>query len=321
MRKIYLSFLMSLMVGNIFAQTEKNNYKTVVDKFVYYYNESQTDSIFNQFSVEMKQAMPLDKTEAFIGGLKQQLGKVNDRKLIEYKSTFAVYKTEFENGTFALNISINKESKIDGLSVRPYIPDSIPIIERNTTKLILPFNGEWYVVWGGDTKELNYHVVVPSQKNAFDILIVDELGNTHRNNGENNDDYYCFGKELIAPCDAEVILAVDGIKDNKPGEMNSTFPLGNTVVLKTKNNEYLYFCHFKQFAIKVKQGDIIKQGDILGLCGNSGHSSEAHLHFHIQNTENMEVATGVKCYFNKLLVNGKKKNDYSPIREERISNL
>jgi len=321
MKRIILIVLIGLSISNLFAQTEKDTYKAVVDKFVSYYNEGQPDKIFNQFSTEMKSALPIEKTQAFVNGLKQQLGKIKEREFIKYESTVAVYKTQFVNGVFAMNISIDKESKIDGLFVKPYVPDNLPVIERNVTKLILPFKKQWYVFWGGDTEALNYHVVVKSQKNAFDFLIVDESKNTHKNNGEKNTDYYCFGKELIAPCNGEIILAVDGIKDNIPGQMNSTFPLGNTVIIKTKNNEYLYFCHFKQFSIKVRQGQKVKQGELLGLCGNSGRSSEAHLHFHIQNTENMEIATGVKCYFENIEVNGKIKTDYSPIKGELINNV
>ncbi|WP_225587111.1 M23 family metallopeptidase [Algoriphagus sp. Y33] len=63
-----------------------------------------------------------------------------------------------------------------------------------------------------------------------------------------------------------------------------------------------------------------KQGELLGLCGNSGNSSEAHLHFHIQNIEGITKATGTKAYFDKILVNGELKTDYSPIKGEKIKN-
>jgi murein DD-endopeptidase MepM/ murein hydrolase activator NlpD len=82
----------------------------------------------------------------------------------------------------------------------------------------------------------------------------------------------------------------------------------------------LFFAHFKQHSIKVTQGQKVKQGQILGLCGNSGNSSEPHLHFHIQNVEKMTEATGVKCFFDKLIVNGQTKTDYSPIQAEKIKN-
>ncbi|MCX6225784.1 MAG: hypothetical protein NTV01_13705 [Bacteroidia bacterium] len=56
----------------------------------------------------------------------------------------------------------------------------------------------------------------------------------------------------------------------------------------------------------------------LELCGDSGNSTEAHLHFHVQNVENMNVATGVKCYFDHLSVNGLPKTDYSPLKKDKI---
>ncbi len=70
----------------------------------------------------------------------------------------------------------------------------------------------------------------------------------------------------------------------------------------------------------VKQGQTVKQGQLLGLCGNSGNSSEPHLHFHIQNIEDINSATGVKCYFDSIIVNGDVKKDYSPIQKDNIKN-
>ena len=89
--------------------------------------------------------------------------------------------------------------------------------------------------------------------------------------------------------------------------MNPIYIPGNTVIIKTANDEYLFFAHFKQHSIKVKQGQQVKQGELLGLCGNSGNSTEPHLHFQIQNVENMNKATGVKSYFDNILVNGELK--------------
>jgi murein DD-endopeptidase MepM/ murein hydrolase activator NlpD len=95
---------------------------------------------------------------------------------------------------------------------------------------------------------------------------------------------------------------------------------GNAVTIKTVNNEYLFFGHFKQNSIVVKQGQKVNQGQLLGLCGNSGNSSEPHLHFHIQNVEDMNVATGIKSYFDKILVNGEAKTNYSPIQHQKVKN-
>ena len=155
---------------------------------------------------------------------------------------------------------------------------------------------------------------------SFSIVIKNEKGKSYKTDGINNEDYYAFGKELLAPCDGEIVLVVNGIKDNIPGVSNPIYVPGNTVIIKTKNNEYLFFAHFKQHSIVVKQGQKVIQGEVLGLCGNSGNSSEPHLHFHIQNVEDMNIATGVKCYFERIMVNGINKTDYSPIKNEKISN-
>ena len=317
MRSI-LTLLLVTSCTYAFAQDETPAYKKVSDQFVRYYNAGLTDSIFSLFNGPMKKFIPIEKTAEFVNGTRSELGSVTGQKFTKYKSGAANYKTNFEKGIMSFSMSLDDEQKISGLNIAPYVDDATPIIERTATKMRLPFNGEWTVTWGGDTKELNYHVESKAQKNAFDILITDSKGETHKQGGQKNEDYFAFGKELVAPCDAEIVLAVDGIKDNKPGDMNRVFITGNTVILKTPTNEYLLFAHMKQYSVKVKQGQKVKRGQALGLCGNSGHSSEPHLHFHVQNIEDMSEATGVKCYFDKLVVNGLVKTDYSPIQGDKI---
>jgi len=310
---------LTLLTINVFGQTENSTYKIVADKFVENYNGNDFKNIFDSFSIEMQSALPLDKTIDFLKGLKSQAGQITKRQYVKYvNGTYASYKTNFERALFAVNISVDNNSKINGLFIKPFTDENLPKMERNITKLQLPFDGEWTVIWGGDTKELNYHVENQAQKNAIDIVIKDDKGNSFKTDGITNEDYYAFGKELIAPCDGEIVLVVDGIKDNKPSELNPMYAPGNTVIIKTDKNEYLFFAHFKQNTIRVKQGQNVKQGELLDLCGNSGNSSEPHLHFHIQNVEDMNTATGVKCYFDKLKVNGQTRTDYSPIQKDKI---
>ncbi|HAS42864.1 MAG TPA: peptidase M23 [Microscillaceae bacterium] len=315
-------FLILLILAPLFSfgQVETQAAKKVSALFEQHYNANEYQKIFDMFSDQLKARLPLETTTITVKRLKSQAGKIKHRQFIRYENeTFASYKTTFERGTFALNISLNGGAEIDGLFIKPFKEVDLPKLTRNQTKLILPFEGEWTVVWGGDTPELNYHANIEAQKNAFDIVMTDKHGKSYKTNGASNEDYYAFGQKLIAPCDAEVVLVVDGIKDNKPREMNTYYVPGNTVVLKTANNEYLFFAHFKQHSIAVKQGQKVKQGELLGLCGNSGNSSEPHLHFHIQNTEDVNKATGTKCYFDKIIVNGKVKQDYSPIKADKIS--
>ncbi|HLN71760.1 MAG TPA: peptidoglycan DD-metalloendopeptidase family protein [Prolixibacteraceae bacterium] len=321
MKRLLVTFFLAIIVNFTFSQTETPVYKSVADSFEKYYNADNYEAIFSMFGTQMQIALPLDKTKEFLTGLKGQAGKITKREFIKYENgTYASYKTNFERALFAVNISVDNSAKINGLFVKPYRESNLPKPARNSSHFILPFNGTWTVFWGGDTKGLNYHIDNEAQKNAFDVIITNNKGISFKTDGKTNEDYYAFGKEIIAPCDGQVVLVVDGVKDNIPGVLNPVYIPGNTVIIKTGNNEYLLFAHFKQHSIKVVEGQIIKQGQVLGLCGNSGNSSEPHLHFHLQNAEDMNIATGIKCYFDKIQVNGETKMDYSPVKKDKISN-
>ncbi len=316
---IFSIFIFILPVIKLISQEKLMTER--VNTFVDYYNEDKAESIFNMFNDQMAEALPLENTKQFLSQTKAQLGQIKNYTFVEYtdqnKNT-AIYQVDFENGIFDLFFSLYGE-EVSGLLIKPHKDRSVEVIKENTTEMRLPFKGKWYTVWGGDTKELNYHVVSDAQKNAFDFVMTDEKGKSFKNDGSKNEDYYCFGKELYAPCDAVVVMAVDGVRDNVPGEMNTSFPMGNTVILKSKDGkEYIYMCHFKQFSIKVKQGDTVKKGELLGLCGNSGRSSEAHLHFHLQNTDDDANATGIKCFFSDIYVNGEHETRHSPLQSEEV---
>lgn len=316
-RRLFIALLLIVVSITARAQTECNICKVKVPAFQKHYNARAYDSIFAMFAPSMKEAVPLPQLRSFLRGIYKEAGKLNTLQFKGYKTNFAVYRGGFEKEILELHFSINEAEEIDGLLIKPY--DSLKPVERNKTALILPFRGEWSITWGGDTKEQNYHVEALAQRRAFDFVKRGKDGNTHRGDGRKNEDYYAFGQELLAPCAGEVIFAIDGIHDNVPGEMNRMYVPGNSVVIKAADGEYLFFAHFKQGTVRVKRGQRVAKGDVLGLCGNSGNSSEPHLHFHIQDGEDINTATGMKCYFGQLKVNGVPQRDYSPVKDETIS--
>ena len=321
MRLIFL--ILSFFVAS-FAFAQKNEpevYKTFLSQFTQTFNNARYREIFQWFSPDMKKALPEANTVDFFTGLFTQGGKIRHLEYEGSRSGNPLYKAVFDRTVYSFLIVLDKNNEIAGFRFTPYVPDNLPVIARNSTKLSLPFNDTWTVFWGGDTEEQNYHVESEAQKNAFDLVITDAGGRSYRNEGKVNEDYYAFGKELLSPCDGEVVLVVDGIKDNVPGESNPVYVPGNTVIIRTAANEFLFFAHFRQHSIKVRQGDKVQRDQLLGLCGNSGNSSEPHLHFHIQNVENMNVATGVKCFFDQIKVNDVVKKDYSPVKGEKVQRV
>jgi murein DD-endopeptidase MepM/ murein hydrolase activator NlpD len=318
MRLQILVLIAFLSLSSVSRAQECNICKVVVPSFQAHYNAARYDSIFAMFSPEMQAFLPLSQTRELFGQLQGEAGKLISLQFRGYKKGgYAYYRGGFEKTIMELDFSINGAAKIDGLMLNEY--DSLKPVQRNKTVLSLPFKGEWYVNAGGDTKEQNLHLEALAQRRAFDIVIRDKAGKTFRNKGERNEDYYAFGQELYAPAAGEVVMAIDGLFDNVPGDMNRMYIPGNSVVIKTADSEYLFFAHFKQGSVRVKKGQTVVKGTLLGLCGNSGNSSEPHLHFHIQDGPDINTAVGKKCYFDAVKVNGVLKKDYSPVKDERIS--
>lgn len=119
MKRLFF-FLISILTTNLlFAQTD--NYKIAIDNFQENYNFEKYEEIFNSFSQEMKQTLPLENIKQFLSGLKNQVGKIEGKKFISYQQeTYATYKTSFEKAVLAVNISLNKQNQINGLFIKPY---------------------------------------------------------------------------------------------------------------------------------------------------------------------------------------------------------
>lgn len=303
-----------------FGQKEKANYKKVSNIFANNYNKGNYEAIFNMFNANMQIALPKERTLTFFKKNVLSNGKIRKLEFFDIKNEAHVYKTTFEKSVFELMISLGTDNKINGFYLKPFVPKKMPVLERNITNMILPFNEEWTVSWGGTTVDENYHVAYKNQQFAYDLLI-QKNGKTYSGNPKNNESYYVFGKEIIAPCNAKVVKVIKGVKDNVPGEFNPEQLTGNTIVLKTSNNEFILFAHFKENSIVVQENQQIKQGDLLGLCGNSGNSSEPHLHLSLQNVADMNLATGAKLFFKKLKVNGTVKENYIPVKNDKVQNM
>ena len=313
--------LLVLMVWTALSYSQElDYYKVAADKFMTLYNNENIDGIFELFDENMKAALPIDNATAFFSDLRGKNGSIRSMEFISTRQSAHVYKTTFKNGIKDIIIYLSDTELIGGLFVTPHRPEGLKKIERNKTQIGLPFNEEWHVFWGGKNQSDNYHVVYENQMGAYDLVIFKD-GKSYQDNGYKNEDYYAFGKEILAPCHAKVVKVIAGVQDNVPGQMNRKDITGNTIILETQNKEYLLLAHLKAGSIVVKEGQNVERGDLLGLCGNSGNSSEPHLHLSLQNTVDMEIATGAWLYFDKIMVNGEIKEDYLPVKNEKIQNV
>jgi murein DD-endopeptidase MepM/ murein hydrolase activator NlpD len=81
---------------------------------------------------------------------------------------------------------------------------------------------------------------------------------------------------------------VDGLPQQVPGALPSDLPFdqsdGNSVVLDLGHGRYAVYAHMQPGSVRVKAGDKVKQGQVLGLVGNSGNTLAPHVHFHVMDS-------------------------------------
>ena len=177
-------------------ELEKAANKVVIEKVVKNYNNNDYNAIFSMFADVLKEALPIETTTKFLKGLKSQAGNITNREFVKYENgTYASYKTTFERGVFALNISIDDNSKINGLLVKPFAEevntenvinnlsiknslttkDQSEIIFENTkvfpnnTQLSIAIIKDGLVSYFGINKENDTISTIDNQKSIFEI--------------------------------------------------------------------------------------------------------------------------------------------------------
>lgn len=130
-----------------------------------------------------------------------------------------------------------------------------------------------------------HHYRSSEQRFALDIVALRRSGARARGLLPRNvNAYACYGAVVRSPARGTVARVADGEPDQVPGEVRPCLPTGNYVVVDT-GAELVYLCHLQQGSIRVSPGDQVGPGDELGLVGNSGRSTEPHLHIHAQSKD------------------------------------
>lgn len=138
-----------------------------------------------------------------------------------------------------------------------------------------------------------------SQRFAIDWLKVDARNQSYQGDPLDNRSYYCYGAEVLAVADGTVIELRDGIPENVPGldsravEIEPDTVGGNSLGLDLGQGLYARYAHLIPGSLRVSLGQRVKRGQVLGRVGNSGNSTEPHLHFHLADQPNWLQSQGL----------------------------
>lgn len=176
----------------------------------------------------------------------------------------------------------------------------VSMVETNPSITISsPFKETVSIGWGGDNvKDNKPHGIWASERWAYDIVI-----EPYNINSPKLEDYGIYNVNLYAPVEGTVVATYDGEKDIPPNTEEFLSIEGNYVyILIDKTQTYLLMNHLKENSIEVKVGDHLEVGDYIGKIGNSGSTSEPHLHIHHQKQDPTKVlhptfAEGLPLFF------------------------
>jgi murein DD-endopeptidase MepM/ murein hydrolase activator NlpD len=223
--------------------------------------------------------------------------------------------------------------KVAGFTIAPRypLPQDMAAGTITAVEYRLPFDGLWLTYWGGLTELENYHAVIPAQRHAYDFVVWND-GATFRGDGSRNADYYAWGQPALAPVDGTVVAVENGMPDMPPGSLLATMdpaaapglhPAGNHVIIRTVEDAYGLVAHLQEGSVVVRNGDRVAAGDPIGLTGNSGRTSEPHIHVHVQNVPDFfaPTAIGLPLRFADYRVNGEPAEDGIPVQGEFVESI
>jgi len=202
----------------------------------------------------------------------------------------------------------------------------VPVQNAQPAVLGPPVRGGKWWAWHAPSNLLDNHhrhglfninglLMCHPERSAVDWMKLGPDGSIFRNDGSKNEDFYCYGEELLSVADATVVDARDGLPENTPShapEPNLETLCGNSVTLDMGNGVFALYAHLKTGTLKVSAGQKVSRGQLLGLLGNSGNSDCPHLHFQISDNRTIFRAEGLPFVHGNFVCHGTKYNPVGP---------
>ncbi len=288
--------------------------------------DGKYDAVVARFSAEMAKAIGRDQVAAVIDPLRGERAPArsvivrlrNDHP--DGAATFTIKGNWTRGAVSDIQITVRGDGKVTGLNIN----DEAPPIDRldgyeTRAHLRPPFRGTW-TAHNADRSNKNPHYTNRNQRFAVDWSIDDGHGKTYRGEGRRNEDYLAYGQDALAVAAGTVVLVVDGIPDNPaPGQKDGYFVPGNYVAIDLGGGEFALYCHLIPGSIVVRPGQKVAAGALVGKVGNSGNSSEPHLHFQLADKPRLAEARSLPCKFSDVLLDGKRVPRAWPVDGNRIA--
>ena len=220
------------------------------------------------------------------------------------------------------SLRVNVEGDVDGKITKA--SSTLPIkseFAKNT--YIFPLRGVCYVGWGASF-HTGHRWAIPEEF-ALDIAKLGGDGLSHKGDGTRFEDYYAYGADILAAAGGRVVgVANDQSEDpttmQRPDESQQAYfarvqkdqagrlakgmtaVTGNYVMIDHGKSEYSLYAHLQPGSVRVRVGDQLKAGDVIGKLGSFGNSTEPHLHFHVCDSDDPLMSAGIPVNFSNVTI-------------------
>ncbi|MBR9831346.1 M23 family metallopeptidase [bacterium] len=198
--------------------------------------------------------------------------------------------------------------------------NEIKVIQyKSNNQYSFPLKGTWSAF--GAPSLNSHHRWVGIQEFSYDFIKMDKNGNSHKKDGSKFKHYYAYGEDVVSVGDGKVVSVINAIEEsdillqsedsdehwmkvkalqNELMQKGFEYVLGNHVIIEHENGEYSYYMHLKTNSITVQVGDTIKKGLKIGELGQSGMSSEPHLHFQLSDSPDILKSRCLPIVFSNI---------------------
>jgi murein DD-endopeptidase MepM/ murein hydrolase activator NlpD len=192
----------------------------------------------------------------------------------------------------------------------------VPVSARKAPVIGPPLEGDHWLAGNGPDNGTGHRRALISltgeariaQRFAIDWVRLFENGRTYQGDPHENASYRAFGAKVLAVGDGVVLETVDGVPENIPDPVARAVPItpatvsGNYILLDLGGDAYAVYAHLQPGSLRVKKGDPVRRGQTLALVGNTGNSTEPHLHFHIADRPSALDSEGIPYAFSSFSV-------------------
>jgi hypothetical protein len=195
----------------------------------------------------------------------------------------------------------------------------VPVTVSRAVPVVVapPLRGSDWIVGNGCCAPPNAHrgAILPingtlhvSERFAIDFVQLGANGATAQSDPAMNTGFGYFGTDILSVAPGTVVNTQNGLPEQVPGALPADATLqtagGNFVVVDIGHGRYAFYAHMQPGSLRVKVGDRVRTGTVIGRLGNTGNTDQPHLHFHVMDGPSPLLSNGLPFTFTRFAGRG-----------------